>query len=76
MIRRQPSRDPAGSDWTGFGFMQDYEGSDLTFDVPAIFNDGEYDMIVRYEHTPNHPNTWDGAHVELIPLDGVDPNGK
>ena len=55
--------------------MQTYEDSDLTFDVPAIFNDGDYDLVVRYEHLPNHPQTWEDAKVELIPVDPVDPNG-
>lgn len=54
-----------------------YEGSTLKFDVPAIFKDLEYDLVVRYEHQPNHPNQWEQATAELIPIDGPpDPDGK
>lgn len=74
VIRREPSREPGGSTWTGFGFMQVYEGSDLTFDVPAIFSDLDYDLIVRYEHLPNYPDDWTTATAQLIPLDGPPGN--
>ena len=70
MIRREPSREPGGSTWTGFGFMQVYEGSDLTFDVPSIFSDLPYDMVVRYEQLPSQPETWKTATMQLIPIDG------
>ncbi len=59
--------------------MQDYEDSTLTFDlnVPTLFKDLDYDMIVRYEHLPNHPNQWEDVKVELIRVDGLaDPEGR
>jgi hypothetical protein len=43
--------------------MQVYEGSTLTFDVPAIFRELDYDLVVRYEHQPNHPAKWETAKV-------------
>lgn len=77
MIRKEPSSRPEDNTWTGFGYMQVYEGSTLTFDVPAIFKDLDYDLVVRYQQQPNHPNPWEKAKVELIRIDGApDPNGK
>ena len=71
-----PSKDPGGNTWTGFGFMQVNEGSTLTFDIPAIFTDLEYDLVVRHEHNPSFPNQWENANVELIRIDGpVNPSG-
>ena len=75
MIRREPSPVKGGTTWTGFGFMQVYEGSDLTFDVPAIFRDLDYDLVVRHEHLPNFPDEWASAKAELVHLDGP-PTGK
>src|SRR5438093_1254771 len=77
VIRREPSSISGGTTWTGFGFMQVYEGSTLKFDVPAIFKDLEYDLIVRYEHQPNHPNQWEYAKAEFVRIDGPpSPDGK
>eukprot|EP00094_Tigriopus_californicus_P009037 TCALIF_08711-PA protein Name:"Similar to LanB1 Laminin subunit beta-1 (Drosophila melanogaster)" AED:0.08 eAED:0.08 QI:0/0.86/0.81/1/0.86/0.87/16/623/1807 len=77
VIRKEPSSRPEDNTWTGFGYMQVYEGSTLTFDVPAIFKDLDYDLVVRYQQQPNHPNPWDNAKIELIRIDGApDPNGK
>ena len=77
VIRREPSPVPGGTTWTGFGFMQTSEGSTLTFDVPAIFRDGEYDLVVRHEHVPNYPGDWQAAKVDLERIDGPpDPSGK
>ncbi len=57
--------------------MQVNEGSTLTFDVPAIFTDMEYDLVVRHEHNPNYPNQWEDAKVELVRIDGpVNPAGR
>ena len=57
--------------------MQVYEGSTLKFDVPSIFKDLEYDVVVRYEHQPNHPNQWEQANVEFVRIDGPpNPEGK
>ena len=71
VIRREPSREENGTTWTGFGFMQTFEDSTLTFDVPGFVpKDLEYDLIVRYEHMPNYPNQFEDVKVELIRLDG------
>ena len=70
VIRREPSREPNGTTWTGFGFMQTFEDSTLTFDAPALFKDLEYDLVVRYEHMPNFPNQYEDVKVELIRIDG------
>ena len=57
--------------------MDVLEGSTLTFEIPSIFKDMEYDLVVRHEHNPDSPNTWENANVELIRIDGpVDPEGK
>ena len=57
--------------------MQVSEGSDLTFEIPAIFTDLEYDLVIRHEHLPEDPNEWKEANVELIRIDGPpDPTGK
>jgi len=29
------------------------------------FRDLEYDLVVRYEHQPNHPNPWERARATL-----------
>lgn len=77
VIQREPPSRPQDQTWSGPGFMQVYEGSDLTFDIPAIFRDLDYDLVVRHETIPNHPNTWQDARAELIRIDGPpDPNGK
>ena len=56
--------------------MEVREGSTLTFDIPAIFRDMEYDLVVRHEHKPEYPNEWNDANVELIRVDGpVNPAG-
>lgn len=72
-----PKQDPKDNTWTGFGFMQVNEGSTLTFDIPAIFTDLEYDLVIRHEHDPKFPNAWENANVELVRIDGpVNPEGK
>ena len=56
--------------------MEVREGSTLTFNIPSIFTDMEYDLVVRHEHDPNFPESWDNATVELIRVDGpVNPEG-
>ena len=75
VVKRKPN--PEGNTWTGFGFMEVREGSTLTFDIPAIFTDMNYDLVIRHEHDPNFPNAWDNATVELIRREGpVKPDGK
>ena len=75
VVKREPSPVKGGTTWTGFGFMQVYEGSDLTFEVPAIFREQDYDLVVRHEHLPTFPDAWDKAKAELVYLDGP-PAGK
>ena len=36
-IRRRPVETPGETTWTGFGFKQVFEGSDITFRIPAIY---------------------------------------
>ena len=67
-----PKANPKDNTWTGLGFMQVLEGSTLTFEIPTIFQDMDYDLVIRHEHDPNFPNTWETAQWELIP-DGT-PN--
>ncbi len=70
VIKREPN--PGGNTWTGFGFMKDFEGSTLTFDIPAIFRNLNYTLVVRYEHLPSHPDEWKNARAELVSLDEDD----
>ena len=70
VIKRKPSETPGQTTWTGFGFMQVFEGSTLTFRVPEIYRSMNYFPIIRYEHDPNHPVDWQAVDVELINLDG------
>lgn len=44
-IRREPSSVPGDTTWSGTGFMQVYEGSTLTFDIPGVFADLNYDLV-------------------------------
>ena len=46
--------------------MQVYEGSDLTFEIPNLFKNMDYNLVVKYEHLPQYPNNWQNASVELI----------
>ena len=41
-IRRRPVETPGETTWTGFGFKQVFEGSDITFRIPSIYR---YDQI-------------------------------
>ena len=75
VIKREPNPDkvdctPNCTPWTGFGFMQVFEGSTLTFLIPNIFRTLNYDLVVRHEHTDKFPNKWNKATFELISLDG------
>ena len=36
-IRRRPVETPGETTWTGFGFKQVFEGSDITFRIPLIY---------------------------------------
>ena len=69
-----PKPAPESTPWTGIGFMQVFEGSDLTFLIPTIFRTLQYDLVVRYEHTDNFPLEWGKVTYEIISLDGP-PSG-
>ncbi|XP_040566371.1 laminin subunit beta-1 isoform X1 [Lepeophtheirus salmonis] len=69
-------QNPGGNDWSGFGFMKAFEGSELTFHVPGIFKGMEYDLMTRHKNTPSHLSDWADVKISVIPLDGPpDPNG-
>ncbi len=36
-IKRRPVETPGETTWTGFGFKQVFEGSDITFRIPSIY---------------------------------------
>ena len=75
--RREPNPVKEETTWTGFGFMQMLEGSDLTFQIPNIFRDLEYDLVVRHEHLPNFDDQpWDKATAQLIYLDEPPQEGS
>ncbi len=41
------------------------------------FSNLDYDLVVRYEHLPQHPNQWEEATAELVRVGGdPDPDGK
>ena len=60
--------DPNVKPWTGFGFQQVNEGSELIFDVPgsAIRKDLDYNLVIRHQHQPDSPNQWKEATVQLL----------
>ena len=41
-IRRRPVETPGETTWTGFGFKQVFEGSDITFRIPSIYRYGAH----------------------------------
>ena len=64
------------STWTGFGHMQVFEGSTLTFDIPPLFRTMEYIPVIRYAHHPTHAETWHQVEMTLERTDGPkDPQG-
>ena len=71
VIKRKPNEVVGQTTWTGFGFMQVYEGSTLTFRVPEIFRTMNYFPVIRFEHDENHPVTWETVDVELIRHDAT-----
>ena len=77
VIRKKPSDVPGQTTWTGFGYMQVFEGSTLTFHIPEIWRTMDYFPIIRYEHDPNNPTDWDRVTVELDRMNGpADPMGR
>ena len=70
VIKRKPSKVPGETTWTGFGFMQVFEGSTLTFRIPEIYRTMGYFPVIRYEHDPANPLDWQTVDVELLSPDG------
>ena len=70
VIKRKPSDVPGETTWTGFGFMQVFEGSTLTFRIPEIYRTMKYFPVIRYEHDLANPLDWQEVEVELISPDG------
>ena len=66
VIRRKPSEIQGQTTWTGFGYMQVFEGSTLTFDIPEIHRTMNYYPVIRYAHDQSHPNNWESINVELV----------
>ena len=66
ILKREPNPAPQTTPWSGTGFMQVFEGSDLTFLIPNIFRTLQYDMVIRYEHEPKFPNQWEKVTYEVI----------
>ena len=81
MYSRKKPYDPSDLNvkpWTGFGYMQVNEGSELVFDKvrDAIFKDMDYDLVIRHDHHPDYPLAWEKATVQLITVgDPINPNG-
>lgn len=77
-VRKKPSAVPGQTTWTNFGYMQVFEGSNLTFYIQDIWRTMDYFPIIRYEHDPSHPTDWDKVTVQLERMDapgGPDPSG-
>ena len=70
VIKRKPSDVPGQTTWTGFGFMQVFEGSTLTFRIPEIYRTMNYFPVIRYEQDPANPLDWQTVDVELLSPDG------
>ena len=76
VIRKKPSNIPGQDTWTGFGYMEVFEGSTLTFHVPDIFRSMDYFPIIRYQHEQSHNQDWEKATIELERIAGApDPYG-
>ena len=72
--KREPTENTT---WTGIGFMLTPEGSDLTFEIPNVFRDLDYDLVVRHEHSGAFADKpWDKARAQLIYLDGPPAEGS
>ena len=71
VIKKKPSEVPGETTWTGFGFMQVFEGSTLTFRIPEIYRTMKYYPVIRYEHDPTNPLEWQAVDAELISVDGL-----
>ena len=70
VIRKKPSNIPGQDTWTGFGYMEVFEGATLTFHVPEIHRSMDYFPIIRYQHEASHPTDWEQATLELERMDG------
>ena len=70
VIKKKPSNIPGQDTWTGFGYMEVFEGATLTFHVPEIHRSMDYFPIIRYQHEASHPTDWEQATLELERMDG------
>ena len=70
-IKRRPVETPGETTWTGFGFKQVFEGSDITFRIPSIYRTMNYFPLIRYEHDAGHPGDWQRVQVELVRHDAT-----
>ena len=76
VITKKPSNITGQDTWTGFGYMEVFEGATLTFHVREIYRSMNYFPIIRYQHEPSHPTDWEQVTLELERMDGdPDPNG-
>jgi len=75
VIKKKPSEIPGQTTWTGFGYMQVFEGSTLTFDIPEIHRTMNYFPVIRYANDPSYTNNWEDVTIELVRYDGA-PNDK
>ncbi|XP_063219684.1 laminin subunit beta-1 isoform X2 [Bacillus rossius redtenbacheri] len=73
VVIREPFRDNTETSWTGTGFMQMSENSDLEFTVDNIQTSMDYDIVVRYE--PQLPGHWEDVQVVVERPGPVDQDG-
>ena len=58
------SRNQQRKTWTGTGFVRVFEGGSLEFTVSNIFKAGNYEIVIRYEHTQSS-EPWEDLRVTL-----------
>ncbi len=51
--------------WTGAGFVKLFEGASLEFNVDNIFKAGNYELVIRYEHTQSN-DAWEDLRINII----------
>jgi len=66
VIVRKPSDLPGETTWTGPGFIQVFEGSIVTFKLPEIYRTMNYYLVIRFEHDPAFPSTWESVNADLF----------
>ncbi|CAD5219384.1 unnamed protein product [Bursaphelenchus okinawaensis] len=60
--------------WSGDGFVQIREGTNISFVVNNIFESGQYNIIIRYE-LPNDGAGWDNIMITVVRPDSPSPDG-